>query len=75
MKAFVDDLAEQDLSAEKIWSMAFEKFYSNATSVVRGLSRKQVVSRVGNANARPNAFALLETPEMARVKDKLVGFL
>ncbi|KUF85203.1 Porphobilinogen deaminase [Phytophthora nicotianae] len=74
MKAFVDDLAEQDISANKIWTLKYKKFYENSTCVVRGLSRKQVVSRVGNSKSGNNIFSLLESPERSKVSGSDLGF-
>ncbi|POM69652.1 Hypothetical protein PHPALM_14045 [Phytophthora palmivora] len=51
MQKFVDELVEQDLPAKTIWPMAYEKFYSNSSRVLCGLSRRQVLNRVANAKA------------------------
>ncbi|POM80282.1 LOW QUALITY PROTEIN: Hypothetical protein PHPALM_1901, partial [Phytophthora palmivora] len=74
MKKFVDHLIEQNLLATEIWTRTFTKFYLQSTSVGRGLSRSQVQARVHNAKAGSNLLALLEAPDMARVKNALVVF-
>ncbi|KAG2825061.1 hypothetical protein PC116_g13451 [Phytophthora cactorum] len=58
MKEFVDELAEQDIAANKIWTLAYKRFYEDSTGVVRGLSRKQVVARAGKSKSGTNRFFL-----------------
>ncbi|KAE8979602.1 hypothetical protein PR003_g22901 [Phytophthora rubi] len=75
MREFVDELADQDIPANQIWMFyAASKFYAASTCVVRGLSRSQVIKRIGNAKADTKMFSLVETPDLAKVKNEIVGF-
>ncbi|KAE9100102.1 hypothetical protein PF010_g14932 [Phytophthora fragariae] len=75
IREFVDGLADQDIPANQIWMFyAASKFYAASTCVVRGLSRSQVIKRIGNAKADTKMFSLVETPDLAKVKNEIVGF-
>ncbi|OWZ01524.1 LOW QUALITY PROTEIN: hypothetical protein PHMEG_00027069 [Phytophthora megakarya] len=71
MQQYVDILFEQCVAAKMIWPMAYEKFYQNSTRVVAGLSHKQVMNRVANANKEIYS----QSPALAKVKNDVVGFL
>ncbi|GMF54125.1 unnamed protein product [Phytophthora fragariaefolia] len=51
MKVFVDELAQTDMGPSRIWDFVFQKFYMDTPGPVRGLSIKQVTTRVNNARS------------------------
>ncbi|ETP53784.1 hypothetical protein F442_01334 [Phytophthora nicotianae P10297] len=79
MKSFVDELVDTtDESPTKIWELTYRKFYENSVGVIRGLNKKQIVTRINNGRAAQNGkdlFSMIESPSMAKVKNEELGFL
>ncbi|ETP22906.1 hypothetical protein F441_03888, partial [Phytophthora nicotianae CJ01A1] len=73
MEEFVDKMVEEtDNGATQIWDEVYKKFYLESNRVVRGLSKRQVVSRVSNIKAAQNGkdiYSMLESPKMSKVKN------
>ncbi|ETP54004.1 hypothetical protein F442_01151 [Phytophthora nicotianae P10297] len=78
MEEFVDKMVEEtDNGATQIWDEVYKKFYLESNRVVRGLSKRQVVSRVSNIKAAQNGkdiYSMLESPKMSKVKNDVVSF-
>ncbi|ETM46660.1 hypothetical protein L914_08488 [Phytophthora nicotianae] len=79
MKSFVDELVgTTDESPTKIWELTYRKFYENSVGVIRGLKKKQIITRTNNVRAAQNGkdlFSMIQSPSMTKVKNAELGFL
>ncbi|GMF34892.1 unnamed protein product [Phytophthora fragariaefolia] len=75
---FVGELAQTDMWPSRIWELVFQKFYVDTPGAVRGLSKKQVTTRVNNARSADKGqgiSAQVEAPKKVKKKNLRVPIL